>query len=473
MVGVVPGDEPAIGDDDPEARRPGPVLGRVEDVQAPAPAPGRVAQRHDVLDGPVELAGADPRGVPLEELLDRVEQPVDVASCERRRRDGRRALAQLPPQALGHVVHLDRGDVPLREHDEGRAARLARLVGHGQVALRRPLGRVDEHERDVGPLRRLEPPPPAPVLDSLAMAAFAPKARRVDQPVADAAALERGVDRVPRRPRRRRDDHAGAAEDGVQERRLADVGPAEDRNPDLVGLALLAAAAVLAGLGKPADDGVKEVAGSWAASSILFARTSTGRRDLRRMSAISSSPATRPARASITSSTRSASSTASRACAATWACMFDASAVSRPPVSTSTNSRPPHSHTTSFRSRVTPGVSSTTAVREPVSRFTSVDLPAFGNPTTATTGRRVIGRARTGAGSRPSAPPPSPGTPRRRDARPARTSAARRTRSPPGGRAASHASPESRPGRPAPPRPRRTGPPRPWRPPVRPGDGPG
>ena len=52
---------------------------------------------------------------------------------------------------------------------------------------------------------------------------------------------------------------------------------------------------------------------------------------------------------------------------------------------------PAHSHTTSLRSRVTPGSSSTTVRRLPVSRLISVDLPALGNPTTATDPRIVRG----------------------------------------------------------------------------------
>jgi hypothetical protein len=58
--------------------------------------------------------------------------------------------------------------------------------------------------------------------------------------------------------------------------------------------------------------------------------------------------------------------------------------MSTPPVSISRNSVPAHSQTSSFRSRVTPGVSWTTAARVPVRRLTSVDLPTFGKPTTAT-----------------------------------------------------------------------------------------
>src|SRR5579859_6260279 len=58
--------------------------------------------------------------------------------------------------------------------------------------------------------------------------------------------------------------------------------------------------------------------------------------------------------------------------------------MSTPPVSTSTKRFPVHSQTSSFRSRVTPGISCTTAARVSVSRLTSVDLPTFGKPTIAT-----------------------------------------------------------------------------------------
>jgi len=53
-------------------------------------------------------------------------------------------------------------------------------------------------------------------------------------------------------------------------------------------------------------------------------------------------------------------------------------------VSISRNRLPFHSQTSSFRSRVTPGVSCTTAARDSVRRLTSVDLPTFGKPTIAT-----------------------------------------------------------------------------------------
>ena len=48
------------------------------------------------------------------------------------------------------------------------------------------------------------------------------------------------------------------------------------------------------------------------------------------------------------------------------------------------NHVPVHSQSSSLRSRVTPGVSWTTAARLCVSRLISVDLPTFGKPTIAT-----------------------------------------------------------------------------------------
>src|SRR4051812_8974055 len=123
---------------------------------------------------------------------------------------------------------------------------------------------------------------------------------------------------------------------------------------------------------------------SWAGSSILFAIRITGLRERRRMPAISSSPGVMPDCASTTKRTRSASAIAACACSAMPRVIGDGSAMSTPPVSTSRNSRPDHSQISSLRSRVTPGVSCTTAAREPVSRLISVDFPTLGKPTIAT-----------------------------------------------------------------------------------------
>src|SRR5436309_4525647 len=80
-----------------------------------------------------------------------------------------------------------------------------------------------------------------------------------------------------------------------------------------------------------------------------------------------------------------------------------------PPVSISSKKRPPDSTTVATRSRVTPAVGSTMAMRLPASQLNSDDLPTFGRPTIATTGtatgplrhacfeRSLIVAGRTGA----------------------------------------------------------------------------
>ena len=255
------------------------------------------------------------------------------------RRDGdeRRPLAQ-PPLELGPDV-LDRHlrNVPLREHDERRALRLARDVGGGEVALDDPLARVDQHERDVGALGGLERAQLRVVLDPLALLALAAQAGGVDQQERAAVVLEHGVDRVARRARHLRDDRALGADERVEERRLADVRPAEDRDADRLVAETCAAAVALSS--QPRDDLVEQVAGvvcracpraasgrrGRAGGTRARASPAPGRRSCSRarapacascarISASSSSPGVTPARASTTKSTRSASAIAARAC---------------------------------------------------------------------------------------------------------------------------------------------------------------
>ena len=139
------------------------------------------------------------------------------------------------------------------------------------------------------------------------------------------------------------------------------------------------------GHGSPSPSAWKTAeSGSRRGSSILLASTITGRLAARRMTASSSSPGVIPTRASTTNSTRSASSIAAFACSAILVPNGPPSTSSTPPVSMRRNQVPVHSQRSSLRSRVTPGVSWTTAARLCVSRLIRVDLPTFGKPTIAT-----------------------------------------------------------------------------------------
>ena len=230
-------------------------------------------------------------------------------------------------EPLGHVVDLDRRDVPLGQDDHRRAAGLAGLVGHSQVALDEALGGVDQDERDVRALGGFERPHLAVVLDPLAVAALAAKAGGVDQAKPPLAPLERscrshrGSSRAsaPRSPGAGRGSRsrattcrrwAGRGSRRGSRRRPPRRHPparrrprarAAARRPRRAGRRRRGRAAPRPAIGSPRPSRCSSSApASCAASSTLFATTSTGRRERRRISAISSSPAVSPARASIT-----------------------------------------------------------------------------------------------------------------------------------------------------------------------------
>ena len=79
----------------------------------------------------------------------------------------------------------------------------------------------------------------------------------VDEDESAIPAPEDGVDRIAGRARRLRHDHAVVTQDCVQQRRLADVRPPEDRNADRIVGSLLAP-----GAGKLLHDHVEEIATS-------------------------------------------------------------------------------------------------------------------------------------------------------------------------------------------------------------------
>ena len=191
--------------------------------------------------------------------LDLVEQAVDAAARLRRDGDHGRPLAQPPREVPLRLDDLELRHVPLGQHRQGGAARLAGDVGDGEILLDDPLRRVEEDERDIGALGGLESSQLAVVLDSLALLAAPPQAGRVDEHEGRVAALQHRVDRVARRARDLGDDHPLAADELVEERRLADVRPPEDRDPDRLG-----ADRDLARAGQARDDLVEQVAGAVA-----------------------------------------------------------------------------------------------------------------------------------------------------------------------------------------------------------------
>ena len=380
-------------------------LRAVEEVQAASAAARRLACLAQLLQRAVELRGRDPAGVAHEHLLDHRKQPLEAAARVRGHGDERRSLPEPREDVQPYVLDADLGDVPLREDDDRRALRLARDVGHREILLDHALARVDQDERDVRPLGCLERAQLGVVLDPLPLLPLAAQAGRVDEHERRVVvAPEHGVDRVARRARDVRHDHALTSHERVQERRLADVRPPEDRDLDR-----LVADRPLAVAGKPRDDLVEQVARAVAVQRrdrdrvaepqpmeverlevpprvVELVREHEHRAPGRAQDLGELLVARRHARGRVDDEEheiglldglrapgrRSAGRTAPYRSGR------------RRPVSMRRNVVPDHSQRSSLRSRVTPGVSWTTAVRVDVRRLISVDLPTFGKPTIAT-----------------------------------------------------------------------------------------
>ena len=323
-----------------------------------------------------------------------------------------------PLQELGpDVLDRHRRDVPLREDDERRALRFPGHISGLQVAFDDPLARVDQDERDVGALGRLERAQLRVVVDPLALLALAPQARGVDERER-AARRARSACRSSRASYRGlRDDRALGADQRVVERRLADVRPAEDRDPDrLVASPSAATADVLEPrrrsrrAGRPCRGraGRRAASGSprpsrWRsrASASCAGRRSCSRARApacRRRAGSRRAPRRRrwsPARASTRKSTRSASLDRGSRLVGDRARDRVLAAMSTPPVSISRNCLPAQSQ------RAPCGRGSCRASRgrrrrgTEVRRLISVDLPTFGKPTIAT----VPSRSRIAVGA--------------------------------------------------------------------------
>ena len=102
-----------------------------------------------------------------------------------------------------------------------------------------PLRPICDEDRDVRPLECLHRSQERELLDAFVDAAAAADAGRVDEPDVPAAAIDDRVDGVARGPRNVRDDGALLARQPVQEARLPDVGPADDRDTRFAGLGRL------------------------------------------------------------------------------------------------------------------------------------------------------------------------------------------------------------------------------------------
>ena len=212
---------------------------------------------------------------------------------------------------------------------ERRAVRLARDVGRGEVALDDPLARVDQDERDVGALGRLERAQLGVVLDPLPLPALAAQAGGVDELERALAALDARCRScrascpapprrscAPRRPARCRATTCRRS-GGRGSRRGSPRRPGAVRVDSPGSRATISSSrspvfgpcSAESGNGSPKPEAVELERERVLRRVVDLVREHEHRlvRDSRRICASSSSPGVTPARASTTNSTRSAS----------------------------------------------------------------------------------------------------------------------------------------------------------------------
>src|SRR5258706_14515318 len=139
--------------------------------------------------------------------------------------------SQLATEFALHVLALFGVEViPLVDADDERATGFEDEAGDVRVLVADVLPRVEQENDHVRVLNRLERLDDRKLLDLFDDLAATANARGVDQRVRLAAALEIEVDRIARRAGLVERDHALFAEQHVDQRRLADVRPADERD---------------------------------------------------------------------------------------------------------------------------------------------------------------------------------------------------------------------------------------------------
>ena len=110
------------------------------------------------------------------------------------------------------------------------------VTGNGSVECAHAFGGVNHHQGDVSGFKMLARHYHREFLGHEFRFSLSADAGRVDEAEAPAAMLNNFIHRIARCARNGRDDGAGHAREPVQQRGLADVGVADDRNFDFLGL---------------------------------------------------------------------------------------------------------------------------------------------------------------------------------------------------------------------------------------------
>jgi len=146
--------------------------------------------------------------------------------------DGESAeTGMLPRHSLLHGTQGDSGwqEVPLVRGEQDASAGLQGSPDDASILVRHPLRRIQDDGDQVAPRQHAERADGAVPFETITDSATPPDSRGVDQDERSATETNGRIDRVSRRSGGRRHDDPIDPEQSVQERRLADVRPPDQR----------------------------------------------------------------------------------------------------------------------------------------------------------------------------------------------------------------------------------------------------
>ena len=219
---------------DHDHRRIAPTLMCITQADAPAANQRRRMGRHGTLQFARQFRRREVAARRPIRTFDGRQQIADGSPVQRRERDalGEVEERQAPLQLVTDVLARIRAQsVPLVDNDDERAAPLQDQAEQAHVLLGDTLVGIEHRDDDLGLIDGLQRLDDTELLDRFVHARPASDAGRVDQCVLAIVLLERDRDAVPGRTRLIEDHETLLADDPVDERRLAHVRPADDRDP--------------------------------------------------------------------------------------------------------------------------------------------------------------------------------------------------------------------------------------------------
>ena len=216
-------------DESHEGRRPGPHLGGVVELEPFALVQGRYRAGDGLFENLVDLAGAKPRLILIEDGIHQWENPLHALAglC----RDGQHGgkgqklgrIAQLKLHASGGA-RIARHHIPFVDHEDAAAAAVLGIAGNAHVLVGDPLRGIQNHQGHIAALQAAQGFDHRKLFDFGGDLPLAPNPGRIDEQVFFPVADQTGIDGITGRPGQVADHQTFLPQNPVDEGGFAHVG---------------------------------------------------------------------------------------------------------------------------------------------------------------------------------------------------------------------------------------------------------